>query len=402
MICPHCGYVQSDDALTCRRCLAVLEKPARSGAAAVRAPLGEKSAALKSATAKAGATAYPLAVHSGETVPAWRAELSARVRQIKARRTMEAELEAALRDHREASLAPVIDLPSPADERAALRVADSRSPESLPPTDGETPPTDAETPSAAPALDDRADETPENPLVQAALNRVRRATENRRTAPPNGTPRGGTPERSVAPSMRIDMADIAQELESALDALDAPPKAETLTPRRASVSTAIADRSRDEWKAESLPSSPAPDERPYLQERALAGVIDLAVIVCSSAPLWVVAALTDASLQSFQVQTILATAAALIAGMYLFATVATSGQTFGMILTGLRVVSAQGEDHSLTALQALMRAIGHIPSTLPLMAGFLWAAFDKNQRGLHEYISGTQLVRARRMEVQPH
>jgi uncharacterized RDD family membrane protein YckC len=397
MICPHCGYVQSDDALTCRRCLAVLEKPARSGASAVRAPLGEKSAALKAATAKAGATAYPLAVHSGETVPAWRAELSARVRQIKARRTMEAELEAALRDHREASLTPVIDLPSPADERAALRGDDSRSPETLPPSAGEPPPSAAETPSAAPALDDRADETPGNPLVQAALNRVRRATENRRSAPPTGTP-----ERPVPPSVRIDMADIAQELESALDALDASPKAETLPPRRASVSAAIADRSRDQWKAESLPSSPAPDERPYLQERALAGAIDLAVIVCSSAPLWVVAALTDANLQSFQVQTILATAAALIAGMYLFATVATSGQTFGMMLTGLRVVSAQGEDHSLTALQALMRAIGHIPSTLPLMAGFLWAAFDKNQRGLHEYISGTQLVRARRMEVQPH
>jgi len=66
------------------------------------------------------------------------------------------------------------------------------------------------------------------------------------------------------------------------------------------------------------------------------------------------------------------------------------GQTAGMMLMGLRVVKLDG--HSITPFQAVRRALGMLLAAIPGLAGFLWAAFDLNRRGWHDYIGGTLVV----------
>lgn len=333
---------------------------------------------------------FPREVQSTGTVPAWRAELSARVRQVKARRMMESELEAARRDQRE--------------ETERRRPDDKHPEDAAPPAPADAPATNAA--ASSPTFDDL--ETVENPIVRGALRRVRRAVESPRTpltfpprragaAPPdiltlNGEPAVVTPP-PAAPL--VDIGEIAGELDAALGDFDFPveqPAATSTPPPEAS----------------SAPPPAAPPTttrilrriRPLIRERVLAGLIDAAVVALSCLPLLFVVAVTGVTLVHPGVAALLACAAALIAGMYLFGTVTVAGQTFGMTYMGLRVVSVYA-DHELTPVQALLRAVGCGLSCLPLGAGFLWVLIDRDQRGWHEYLSATQLVREWYVETPP-
>jgi hypothetical protein len=42
--------------------------------------------------------------------------------------------------------------------------------------------------------------------------------------------------------------------------------------------------------------------------------------------------------------------------------------------------------------QFLIRFLAYIPAALPLMLGILWASFNKQRRGWHDYIAGTVVV----------
>ncbi|MFS2157678.1 RDD family protein [Pseudomonas sp. Pseusp122] len=68
-----------------------------------------------------------------------------------------------------------------------------------------------------------------------------------------------------------------------------------------------------------------------------------------------------------------------------------SGQTLGMQVWGIRVQNADGTGISLW--QALLRFVVAIASWLCLGLGFIWALFDKQNRGWHDMYSNTQLVR---------
>ncbi|NMB76414.1 MAG: RDD family protein [Myxococcales bacterium] len=78
---------------------------------------------------------------------------------------------------------------------------------------------------------------------------------------------------------------------------------------------------------------------------------------------------------------------------YLTLFAAIGGQTLGKMILGLRVVTRAG--HSLGAVRALLRLFGMFLASLPGLAGFLWAAFDRERRGWHDYVSGTLVVRLR-------
>ncbi|MCS7079104.1 MAG: RDD family protein [Chloracidobacterium sp.] len=385
MICSVCGYIQADSERVCRRCghiIAVRHVPARM----------ESKLPPTSTEAIGAGGPFPREVQSVGNVPAWRAELSARVRQVKARRMMESELEAARRDQRSegqhrrrdehlASIPPLVD--DLAAEPLSEAVHASK----------ETP------------LDNL--EAVENPLVRGALQRVRRAAESPRpvTFPPRRVSAAAhdtltlNSSAVVAPppaAPPVDIGEIAGELDAALgdfDLLLNQPPTPATTPAPAAPPSASP-------VAQATPAplaSPAPTRvlrriRPLVRERALAGLIDAAVVALSCLPLLCVVVVTGVTLVHPGVAAILASSAALIAGMYLFGTVTVAGQTFGMMYMGLRVVSIY-EDHELTAVQALLRTIGCGVSLLPLGAGFLWVLIDRNQRGWHEYVSATQLVR---------
>ncbi len=78
---------------------------------------------------------------------------------------------------------------------------------------------------------------------------------------------------------------------------------------------------------------------------------------------------------------------------YLTLFAAIGGQTLGKMILGLRVVTRAG--HSLGAARALLRLAGMFLAGVPGLAGFLWAAFDRERRGWHDYLSGTLVVRLR-------
>lgn len=68
------------------------------------------------------------------------------------------------------------------------------------------------------------------------------------------------------------------------------------------------------------------------------------------------------------------------------------GRTPGMRLFGLKVLRTDGSD--LTVLQAVVRLIGMIVASLPLLIGLIWVAFDKDKQGWHDKIASTYVVKA--------
>lgn len=68
------------------------------------------------------------------------------------------------------------------------------------------------------------------------------------------------------------------------------------------------------------------------------------------------------------------------------------GGTLGKRILGIRSVDAGGE--RLTIWRALGRNLAKIVSVIPLGAGFAWAFIDKHDRGWHDLMAGTRVVRA--------
>lgn len=68
------------------------------------------------------------------------------------------------------------------------------------------------------------------------------------------------------------------------------------------------------------------------------------------------------------------------------------GCTPGKLLLELRVVDASSGDRP-GWVQAVIRYVGYIVSALPLGLGFVWAAFDRDGRALHDKLAGTRVVR---------
>ena len=72
--------------------------------------------------------------------------------------------------------------------------------------------------------------------------------------------------------------------------------------------------------------------------------------------------------------------------------IATKGQTLGKMALGIQVVDRQGNTPGIGA--ALLReTIGKFLSTIALLLGYLWVAWDKEKRGWHDHIAGTYVVR---------
>lgn len=76
---------------------------------------------------------------------------------------------------------------------------------------------------------------------------------------------------------------------------------------------------------------------------------------------------------------------------YFFLFSALRGQTFGKHLMKLRVIDAYGERPSIP--RALARTVAYVPSLALLALGFLWIGFDRQKRGLHDWIADTYVVK---------
>lgn len=68
----------------------------------------------------------------------------------------------------------------------------------------------------------------------------------------------------------------------------------------------------------------------------------------------------------------------------------TGGQTVGKSMMGIRVIGSNGQPIGLG--RATLRYIGQMISSLVLMLGFAWVAFDERRQSWHDKIAGTLVV----------
>jgi uncharacterized RDD family membrane protein YckC len=67
------------------------------------------------------------------------------------------------------------------------------------------------------------------------------------------------------------------------------------------------------------------------------------------------------------------------------------GQTIGSKLLNIRVIRTSGANLSIS--QSLIRYVGFVISTICLLIGLIWAAFDPNKQGWHDKIADTYVVK---------
>jgi uncharacterized RDD family membrane protein YckC len=82
--------------------------------------------------------------------------------------------------------------------------------------------------------------------------------------------------------------------------------------------------------------------------------------------------------------------------VYGFLFTVTTGATPGLRLVGLRVINVYGEPPQWW--RALLRGVGLLLGTGLLGLGLLWVGFDREKRGLHDWLAGTYVIRASRSD----
>ena len=129
--------------------------------------------------------------------------------------------------------------------------------------------------------------------------------------------------------------------------------------------------------------------------RGLALAIDAFAIVAGTAVIGgaasLVAAVVGGLRPQWLAQGLLSLAAVTIAVGYFVVFWHNAGQTPGMRLLHVRVVSQRG-DGRLTAWQAIVRTIGLALAIIPCFLGFVPALFDRRRRALPDYLAGTVVV----------
>ncbi len=144
--------------------------------------------------------------------------------------------------------------------------------------------------------------------------------------------------------------------------------------------------------------SPAASERtPFagLASRGVALVVDAFAIVAGTAVIGgaasLVAAVVGGLRPEWLAQALLALATVAVAVGYFALFWAAAGQTPGMRLMGVRVLSGRNEGR-LTAWQAIVRTLGLALAIIPCFLGFVPALFDSRRRALPDYLAGTVVV----------
>ncbi|HEX8178743.1 MAG TPA: RDD family protein, partial [Pyrinomonadaceae bacterium] len=343
--------------------------------------------------------------------PQWRKDLSERVREIQQRKAEEAAREAEATAH---SYAPPPDA-SPHTEAPAA--------ESSAPALGLVPP------APAPEV---------NPLVAAALKRLERARQQTTTHAPRASGRGRataaaarvareeyevTAEAAlpVAPEAQTFVAPVAQPLEAEAEAsvpvegVAAEQTVETarpvnlvVVPSRVELENAEREKARrhipvvlDEAylaRREAAPvageASPAPESSTHAQlsRRVAGGLIDLLVIAFAATPFAAIIELTNGNWADPRVAGSLGGIVVVLLFLYLMASTALAGRTWGMTLVALRAVDA-GTGGAPTTGQCVRRALGYMLALATGGLGLLYAAFDAQGRALHDLLSGTITVR---------
>jgi uncharacterized RDD family membrane protein YckC len=144
--------------------------------------------------------------------------------------------------------------------------------------------------------------------------------------------------------------------------------------------------------------------------RLAGGAIDLAILLPICLILtWLAGALSGVHLPAsrhrgldFWLDLFLGTDPALIGGLGLSVAIGliyalvfqvTRQRTVGMRLFGMRVIDVYGDPPTIARCAA--RTAGYLAGLATLGLGFLWIGFDSERRGLHDWLSGTYVIKER-------
>ena len=391
MQCPSCRAVYSNGLEICPRC----KTPASTSSTAPEAKetttvghdqeekmgasafVAEDSNSDDSVVATAAPTGSTLIEFPGSgKLPQWRKQLSERVREIQERRAREAE---------EAARHP----PQPTVEPPAPQLGLVPSPD-------------------VPQI---------NPLVAAALRRIERAHQ-----PPSSSTRargsGGAAtavarfiedeyqmESKPAPfeaqaSVPLPKPEKPSEVarERGLVVVSAPQTTNRTVIDKEAPTRSVSAKVIDDTVLESLdadasilPGAEPYDDRAALHRRIVASIIDFFVIAFASSPFAAIVELTNGNWADMRVAASMGGIILVIMFLYLTASTALTGRTWGMSLLSLRPVDA---DTGLppTTKQSMSRAILYMASLALLGLGVLYALFDADGRTAHDHFSGTVVV----------
>ena len=350
MKCPVCSHVFPDTLSRCSRCGRVA--PERQTETTGGSTLIE----------------FPTARQGRGSLPDWRVELNEKVRAIKARRSMEALV----------------------GEAAALREA-----EPLARIEPVTPP--------EPDPDEH-----ENPIVRAALNRVRRASENAARAVHQSPSRAAAAAKMPIVPAAEPVPEPPPRIASVPQTQPAPPERRRFIEPRPSQPSLLFDPAEllegfdeelnpiaetEDAVAAAPPSAVAEVAAPAVASRfrrIVAGCIDVLILAAVSVPFGAIVYATEADLRRPVVIALLCVAVLALAAFYIGSTVGVAGRTVGMMLQHLRIETLDGErprPHHVA-----LRGAGILVCVLSAGIGFLWIFVSKTGRGWHDMMSGTRVV----------
>lgn len=416
MKCHGCGHEFPNTAARCPRCHRSLNRRPRTSTDSRLLEFPRRSR-----------TPQPVETKTAP-LPAWRVELNEKVRAIRANRVTSPQAERAVEDTAVTSAETVVRaagtsaLQEPAD---IYYTTDSLSRSVVARQEA----------SHAPASDARRSS---NNIVEAALIRVKRATENAsRAALPKIEPARSIPSQVLAVDRQATARALepAPEIEQRFEVVAAPAPAPTPEPeivRAAPIVTQPVEEAPTIVEAAPAPvAEPEPipaaaesptvlvldelepldyleaevrkvdqalgrefvkNESPSVFTHAVIGIVDLLAVAVSCSPFLAFIRIADGSFSVTQTRLATFAIIGLVAFFYLALTQCLAGRTFGMMFTNTRVVDSMGFE-SPTASQSLIRTAGYFIAVAPAFAGILWAAIDHKHRGLQDLISRTVVVR---------
>jgi uncharacterized RDD family membrane protein YckC len=402
MKCHGCGHEFPNTSARCPRCQRSTTRRARTSTDSRLLEFPRRTRV----TTPAETSAPPL--------PAWRVELNEKVRAIRANRVTSAP----------APESAVEELVTSFDARTAVSVRPDEARDAYDRNGNVRAVAPRPESNQPPAATGRRSS---NNIVEAALTRVKRASENAsRAALPKIEPARSIQGSLGARQATARVLDPIPEVEPTVEFTPPPrpevvqaPAIETeqveetvITTPEAVVSESYIDAAPepapvlvldeleplDYLEAEvrkvdkALGAEFLRNESPSIVTHAVIGVVDLLAVAISSSPFLAFVMIADGSFSIVQTRFATGAIVALIAFFYLALTQCLCGRTFGMMLTNTRVVDAQAFEAPAPS-QALLRTAGYFIAAAPALVGIMWAAFDYKHRGWQDFISGTVVVR---------
>ncbi len=393
MRCQGCGHDYPGTLTRCPRCK--LKNPERGQSTVLQFPTPPSAQDEKSAS-----------------LPDWRVELNEKLKEIRAKRSANNTVEA---------VSPIIETRYREEPQPKPRTVTSSSSA----TGARLAPVTS-TPSAS-------TNRSANPVVEAALNRVRTASENAsrsvgqesHAARPinSGAVVMGkdSTAKALAPSVEHHREEnpSPDRLTSAQERSDFRTHSTPATAARRAIEPSHIEADdfsdmNEEVSVYSAGSAMEMEPRDYLAEEInklrtqsmqqtaerlpsvtahfVIGAIDLALVAISCAPFLVLIRIVSGSLTESGAIVAAAAMGLVISLFYFSLTQTLTGKTFGMMFTGTRLVDAYTQEHPSIG-QNVLRTFGYLIAIAPLMIGLFWIAISSDRRGWQDYISGTMVIR---------